>query len=232
MTKSTRSLTIVLLTTMAFLHHAAFWVHGAGLTLKVVEKEPPKELDASIRETLITKAVQLLDGDKPVFEIWFRTEIPVKSAPESVEKSLASIRDAALLGVVTVGGDRRDYKDNELTKGVYTARFAFQPQDGNHLGTAEFPYFAVLVPAKRDTKLDGISDYKTLVRASSKDTPGDHPVILSLRPAPTTAGEFPALNEPVPEHKSVRVKVPAKGPDSSQKSSVVFELVYEGKGKL
>ena len=52
--------------------------------------------------------------------------------------------------------------------------------------------------------------------------------ILSLRPASSERGE-PKLNEPAPEHKSVRVKVPAKAGD--QKTTLVFEMVYEGKAK-
>jgi hypothetical protein len=107
-------------------------------------------------------------------------------------------------------------------------RFALQPQDGNHLGSAEFLYFAVLVPAKLDTKPDGIADYKALVKASSKETATDHPVILSLRPPSSTDGDVPKLCEPAAEHKSVRVKIPAKLGD--EKTALVFEVVYEGKG--
>jgi hypothetical protein len=232
MAKTIRFLAAAVLLGIAVLNDPALQVRGAELALKVVDKEPPKDLDASIRDALQSKAVQLIEGENPAFEIWFRTEIPLKSPAESAEKALQSVREAALLGIVIIGSDRRDYKDNDLAKGVYTARFAFQPQDGNHLGTAEHPFFAVLTPVKRDTKLDGISDYKTLVKASSKDTPSDHPIILSMRPASSTEGEFPKQNEPAPEHKSVRIKIPAKAPDSSVKSSLVFELVYEGKGKL
>ena len=122
----------------------------------------------------------------------------------------------------------RDYRDDELAAGVYTMRLVVQPQDGNHLGSAEFLWFAALVPAKLDTKPDGIADYKTLVKASSKETATDHPVILSLRPPSSTDGDAPKLCEPAAEHKSVRVKVPARLGD--EKTALVFEVVYEGKG--
>jgi hypothetical protein len=107
-------------------------------------------------------------------------------------------------------------------------RLALQPQDGNHLGTAEFNWFAALVPAKLDPRPDGITDYKSLVKASSKETATDHPLILSLRPAASADGDLPRLNDPAPEHKSVRVKVPAKA--GEEKTSLIFEVVYEGKG--
>lgn len=202
---------------------------AAALALKVADKEPPKELDGSIRATLQSKAIQLLDGDKPVYEFWFRSEIPLPTKPAAPAKALDAVKQATLLGAVSVPKALRDYRDNELAAGIYTMRFVLQPHDGNHLGTAEFAYFVALIPAKLDSKPDGLADYKSTVKASSKETSTDHPVILSLRPAASDQSELPSLVEPVPEHKSVRVKVPAKAGDDQ--SSLVFELVYEGKGK-
>ena len=201
---------------------------AADLAVKVADKAPPQGLDASIAAMLQNKAVQLLDGDQPVFEFWFVSELALAAKPVSPAKALDSVKQATLLGVVSVPKALRDYRDDELAAGVYTMRFVLQPQDGNHLGTAEFSYFAALVPAKLDTKPDGITDYKPLVKASSKETATDHPVILSLRPASSSDGESPRLNDPAPEHKSVRVKVPAK--IGGEKISLVFEVVYEGKG--
>jgi len=203
-------------------------LNAADLALKVADKEPPKELDASIRAKLQSKAIQLLDGDKPVYEFWFDAEVPLQSKPSSTAKALETVKQATLLGAVSVAGDQRDYRDDELRAAVYTMRFALQPQDGNHLGTAEFSFFAVLTPAKIDNKPDGIGDYKALVKASSKETSTDHPVILSLRPASSDDGDPPKLNSPAPDHKSVRVKVPAKA--GEDKTAITFEVVYEGKG--
>jgi hypothetical protein len=204
---------------------------AAELALKVSAKEAPEEVEESIRKLLEPRTVQLAEGDKPTFEFWFRTEVPLQKKPESLAKSLDAVKQTTLLGVVSVPNTQRDYRDDELTAGVYTMRFALQPQDGNHLGTAEFPYFAVLVPAKTDRKLDDLGTYKQLVKASSRETSTDHPVILSLRPAPSEAGSFPRLDEPAPEHKSVLVKLPARMAEGDQKSALIFEVVYQGKGK-
>jgi hypothetical protein len=201
---------------------------AGDLALKVSDKEHPKELDPSIAARLQRSAVQLLDGDKPAYEFWFVNELPLASKPVSPAKALDAIKQATLLGAASVPTARREYRDDELAAGVYTMRLGLQPQDGNHLGTSEFNWFAVLVPAKLDTKPDGITDYKPLVKASSRETATDHPVILSLRPPSSTDGDAPKLCEPAPEHKSVRVKVPATFGD--EKTSLVFEVVYEGKG--
>ena len=212
---------------------AAFFVsaqlYAADLSLKVIEKEPPKELDAAIRAKLQSKAVQLLNGDKPTYEFWLVSEIPLVSKPASLGKALDSLRQATLMGAVSVPASQRDYRDDELSAGIYTMRLALQPTDGNHLGTSEFSYFAALVFAKFDPKPDGIVTYKALISASRKETSSDHPVILSLRPATSDDGDSPKLQQPVPEHKSVRVKIPAIV--AGEKTSLVFEIVYEGKAK-
>jgi hypothetical protein len=204
-------------------------IPAADLSLKVEEKAPPQELPAEIRSALQGKAIRLMDGDKPAFEFWLRSELPLVSPPAGPSKSLDSLKQAALLGAVRLGSDARDYRDDEMGAGVYTMRFGLQPSDGNHLGTAEFSYFAVLIPVKYDTKLDGIADYKAMVKASSKDTSTEHPLILSLRPVNEAGGGLPSLKEPAPSHKSVRVSVPGKAGEA--KAEVIFDLVFEGKAK-
>ena len=75
---------------------------AADFALKVADKEPPKELDTSIRAKLQTKAVQVLEGEKPVYEFWFSAEVPLQSKPASPGKALDAIKQATLLGAVAV----------------------------------------------------------------------------------------------------------------------------------
>jgi len=213
----------------------ALWVrlannsNAADFSLKLADKEPPKQISEAIRKMLPAKAVQLLGGDAPVFEFWFCSEIPLKSKPSAADKALDALQDTTLLGAVAVGNGRRDYKDNQISPGVYTMRFGLQPQDGDHLGSAEYNYFAVLIPAASDTQPNGFATAKAMAKASGKDTASNHPVVLSLRPT-SAAGDAPTLNEPAAEHKSVRLKLPAKAAD--EKVSIVFELVYQGHGHI
>jgi len=200
-----------------------------ALDLKVIDKPPPEELAPPIRAKLQSKAVQLLDAGKPAYEFWLAAEIPLTNKPAGLPKALDAVKTATLLGAVNVPKALRDYRDDELRAGVHTLRLALQPQDGNHLGSAEFLWFAVLVPARLDTAPDAITDYKALVKASSKQTSTDHPVILSLRPA-SEDGAAPKLFEPVAEHKSVRVSIPARVAGKDEKTSLAFEIVCEGKG--
>ena len=201
-------------------------LNAADLTVKATDKEPPKELGEAVRQTLQPKAVQVLEGNKPAFEFWFAREIPLKSKPASLAKALDSLGPATLLGAVSVSSATRDYRDDELPAGVYTMRFALQPQDGNHSGSTDYIYFAVLVPARLDPAPDALTTYKAVVKASAKEASPEHPHVLSLRPATAEAGDQPQIKEPAPEHKSILLKLPAKA--GGENANLMFELVCEG----
>lgn len=204
-----------------------FAAQGGELTVRVANKPFPKEIGPDFQALLQPQAVQLLDGEKTVLEFWLAKEVALQAKPASAATALDAVKPATVLGAVAVPAARRDYRDDEVPAGTYTMRFAMQPQDGNHSGSAEFGYFGVLVPAKLDPKPDSIKDYKELMKASSKETSTDHPMVLSLRPVASTEGVAMKLNTPAPEHKSVRVKVPARGPETKE---IAFEIVVEGKG--
>src|SRR6185436_20288533 len=106
-------------------------LQAANLTLKTSDAPPPKELDPSIQKLLQPKAVQLIDGDQAAFQFWL-----VNNLPDA--KALDALKPATLLGAVVVSKPQRDYRDDEIAAGVYTMRLALQPQDGNHLGSADF----------------------------------------------------------------------------------------------
>jgi hypothetical protein len=205
----------------------AFAAQSAELEVRVANKAFPKEITADITAILQPQALQVMQGDKPVLEVWLAKELALQAKPASPATALDAVKQASILGAVSVPGPRRDYRDDELPAGTYTMRFALQPQDGNHSGSAEFPYFGVLVPAKLDTKPDAIKDYKELMKASSKETSTDHPIVVSLRPVTSAESAPVKLTAPAAEHKALRVKIPAKGPDTKE---IAFEIVVEGKG--
>lgn len=200
--------------------------NAADFAVKVTDQAPPKELAEVLRPVLQAKATQVLKGDQPAFEFWFAKQIPLKSKPASLGKALDSLAPATLLGAVSVAAATRDYRDDELPAGVYTMRFALQPQDGDHSGTTDYTYFAVLTPATLDTAPDAITTYKALVKASGKGTSSNHPHVMSLRPASSEPGEQPQIKEPAPEHRSLLLKLPARAGD--EQTSLAFEFVCEG----
>jgi hypothetical protein len=148
-----------------------------------------------------------------------------------VSKDLDSIAETTLLGMANVGEGRRDFKDNEIAPGTYTIRFGLQPQDGDHLGTSEFPYFAVLIPIKSDPQLESITKYKAMVKASGKGTATGHPIVLAMRPLSAAAPDAARLTSPAPGLQAFDLKLQGKDPNSSQSIPLSFELVVQGKYK-
>src|SRR5947207_3497309 len=70
----------------------AVWVQltnlsrAADFSVKVADKEPPGQIGESIRKTLQPKTVQVFNGDTPVFEFWFGSEVSLKSKPGSADR--------------------------------------------------------------------------------------------------------------------------------------------------
>lgn len=206
-------------------------VNAADFTLKSADKPVPDSIGDSMRGVLQTKSIQLAQGDKAVLEIWFRQEVPLKAKPASEKEALGAVAETTFLGVVSViDTSLRDYKDNEIPKGTYTARFGLQPKDGDHLGTAEFDYFLVLIAATDDKDLNGLDKFKPMVKASGKSTASGHPIVVSLRPA-SGAVATSGLAEPAAEHKSIRVKLAGKT-SGGEKAEIAFDVVYQGHGHI
>jgi len=202
--------------------------YAAELTLKVVDKAPPAELAAPVKDALQSKAVQLLDGDKPVVEFWFASAVTLKAKPEAGLKALEALPEVALLGAVQYHATQHDYRDDEITPGVYTMRYGLQPKDGNHLGTSEFNYYAILLPAAIDKTLEGFKGHEDMVKSSSTDRSADHPAILSLRPA--TSEPPLTIHAPVEDHKAFGVELPCKVDGADVKLGL--DLVFKGMGHV
>src|SRR5690606_20791111 len=137
-----------------------FTVGAADYSVKVGDQPPPEKLSKAIRSELSSKPVQLMDGGKPIMQIWLRNEIPLKSNPSSPKSSLNALKEATLVAVISVDqAGVTDYKNNPVPEGVYTARFILQPQDGDHLGTALYSTFVALISAEADQALDSFDGY-------------------------------------------------------------------------
>src|SRR5687768_1189393 len=133
---------------------------AAEYAVSTGDQDVPTQVAEPIRAVLSVKPIQLMDGEKPVLRIWFRNNIPLKSKPSSPASALEAIAETTLMGVVSVeGSGLKDYKDNDIPKGVFTVRFVMQPQDGDHLGTAEFNTFILLLPTEVDKALDSFTKF-------------------------------------------------------------------------
>ena len=207
---------------------------NAELTLEVTEKAPPAELAADVSAQLIPKCHLISDSEGPLFEFWFVKEIPVKKLGDTVKKSLENIEEASIIGAVVVKNDEMyDFRDDPMDPGIFVMRMALQPQDGNHMGTAPFDTFAILIPYEKDGQLfeNGPPDHDFLVEIASEDTVAEHPPILSIQPYDKAEGDFPRLDEADDEEwLFLNLQLPVKVGGESK--TLAIHLVYEGIGEL
>jgi len=150
---------------------------------KAESLDPPAALAEPVRAALSKDALVVRAGDAVVMRVWFRDSIPVKATPEQLANGVTyrEIPEGALVGAIEFPKAFTDFRKQELAAGVYTLRFAVQPDIGDHTGTAPHPDFCLLSPAAKDKSADPI-DKKDLIELSSTVNEGKHPAVLLLFP--------------------------------------------------
>jgi hypothetical protein len=154
---------------------------------------PPAELNPGISAALRKDGTKLMNGDKVVCEIWFRSAAPTgpKSAEDNV--SLPTIPQGALVGALRVPSAFTDRRGNQVKPGVYTLRYSNFPQNGDHQGVAPQRDFLLLSNAADDKDVSTTPSFKALVDMSEKAMGRPHPGVLSMWKA--DAGAKPGLSQ-------------------------------------
>jgi hypothetical protein len=181
----------------------------AKYTIQAVDTPPPKELAEPIRKLLSDRAVQLRDEKGTVLcDLWLRKQLPVKAAPAQVKSGLSyrDLDESTLLGAVRFDQEFTDYRKHKVKPGVYTLRLGFQPMDGDHMGTAPYGEFCLILSAKEDLKAD-LMDTKRLQEMSAKAMGGSHPGVFLLFPNENPL-PMPQLVEKENNHWVVMLKEP------------------------
>lgn len=169
-------------------------VWAAEYSVKEAATPAPKELQDAVRKVLKDKSVQVLDAKGAViYEFWFRRDVPVKATAAQIQNSLTyqEVPETTLLGAVKFDQPITDYRKQKIKAGVYTLRFAVQPMNGDHMGTAPYSEFVLLVPADKDKTPDPLADAKSLYELSEEASGKSHPAIMLLVPS----GKPPATPE-------------------------------------
>jgi hypothetical protein len=164
-------------------------------SIKEAETPPPKAVDKAIGDLLGKKSVQLLDAKgEAICELWFRKDVPANATAQQLKNGITfqEVPETSLLGVVQFNRQVTDYRKQKIKPGVYTLRLGFQPSDGDHMGTAPYKEFCLLIPAEDDRKPGPLDTPKDLQERSTKATGSSHPGVLLLWPE-KDPGEAPKL---------------------------------------
>jgi hypothetical protein len=179
------------------------------LVAAAADRDPPVELAEPVRAALDRTAVAVTDAGEPALTVWFRDVLPTQATAEQAANGVGyrELPEGTLVGGVQFHRAFTDYRKQRIAAGVYTLRFAVQPEVGDHAGTSPHPEFLLLSPAGEDAAAAAVEP-KDLLARSRKATGGDHPAVMLLVPA-GGAGEGPKLAERVGGVTVLLVRRPA-----------------------
>lgn len=167
---------------MAFAIALAANAARADYTLKR-DAELPADLPAALRAVLDAKG-WTVQGEGKTIRLWFLEKLPVQKDFSPGFNVKYGFPQGALIGVMQISGDGvTDFRAQELKPGLYTLRYARQPEDGNHVGTSDTLDFLVGVRVADDPKPAPATDTMDLMKRSAKAAGTTHPMIFYLPPA-------------------------------------------------
>jgi hypothetical protein len=178
---------------------------------------PPDALAPSIRSSLATGGVRVTASGVQL-DFWLVTSLPLKGSGAA----WAAVEEGTLVGAIRVASDFRDIRGRQIKPGVYTLRYALQPQNGDHLGVSPFREFLLLSPAGVDTD-PGVRGHDGTVEMSKSTVGGSHPGVWSIDPPSANAAPL-TMHTTELGHKAVIVEVPLAGG-----SPLRFGIVLVGK---
>jgi hypothetical protein len=149
---------------------------------------PPTELPAALRAVLADDGLEVKGANGVLCDVWLRKEVPVAAAAsQELGVTFGQIAEGTLLGVMRIGTDTTDYRNQKIKAGLYTLRYAWSPVDGNHQGVAPQRDFALLSPVVADSDPATVSRDEAIKR-STNTTGSKHPSVWSLSPGDDSAG--------------------------------------------
>lgn len=142
---------------------------------------PPAELSASVSGLLEKQGIQILKDGKALSEIWFRAEIPAPKPTTEGSLTMPNVPHGSLMGAIRILQTYSDRRGQTIKAGLYTMRYSYYPENGDHQGAAPQRDFLLLSPAADDTDGAAAIDFKPLVEMSKKASGTPHPCVFSIR---------------------------------------------------
>jgi hypothetical protein len=160
-----------------------------------LDEKAPSEVPEPFAKLLEAKGVRLAGGeDKPIYDVWLRADVPFEAKPkDALGVEYGAILPGTFVGVLRAHTTQYDYRENDVEPGIYAMRYALQPEDGDHVGTAPTRDFFLLTGFADDKDPAAVTDTKALDELSILASSTDHPLICHLRRLDGEVKERPAL---------------------------------------
>jgi hypothetical protein len=171
----------------------ACWLSGLGdYEVQPLKEAAPAALNEAVCAELAAEGVRILGAEgNPFADLWLRKSVPVQQAKEEPAIKFTALKPGTLVGAVRFHGEGSDFRAQKVAPGVYTLRYAVQPQDGDHQGTSDTRDFLALLPAADDSTPEPMEP-KSAIEHSTKVSGKKHPAILYLAKVRAESG-FPRL---------------------------------------
>ena len=184
----------------------------------------PAEIAAPIAALLAPGGVRVQLA-KTTVDVWWVKGMPL-AASGSGDPAWVDVAEGTLVGAIRIAGKFADIRGRVIQPGIYTLRFAWQPQNGDHLGASPFREFLLLGPAAEDAEPKAIG-YDAAVELSKKASGVTHPATLSLDPPAATEPVFSIRKNDEFGLTAVIVELPA-GRGGQPAGTLRFGLVVSG----
>jgi hypothetical protein len=193
---------------------------------RIERLDPPTEISEAQRGLLDPSALLVRSDTGDLLRCWFRRELPVKATDQELRTgaTTAHLVPGAFVGALELPKPFVDYRKQRIPAGIYTLRFAIQPDTGEHTDTAPHRQF-FLISRAADDRLVAEIQPKPLIELSSKANEGRHPAVILLWPdAPP--GSTPAVIDKGSNVFAVTVRRPASA--GKRQSTLVFAMTIAG----
>jgi len=192
--------------------------------VEALKEAAPAGFAEPLRRELAPAGVRVLQTGKPLVDLWFRTAVPTMEPRRGPGILYGSLVPGSLIGAARIPAGASDFKGQKIAPGLYTLRYAVQPDDGDHQDVTESRDFLLLCEAAADTT-PGALDAKALQKLSARINGKKHPSVLYLEAA--KGGDRPRVaTEPAPPRTVLEVDLAASGG-----TSVGLALVVSGKAE-
>lgn len=126
--------------------------------------------------------LQTADGDD-LCEIWTTKTWETGGEPGQPDDFAPidySLLPGSLVGALALHAPCVDVREQELPPGVYTLRYAVQPDLDTHQDSHDSRDFLLLLPAAEDAAPEPIADFKRLMAVSASVIQTTHPAVIPL----------------------------------------------------
>ena len=204
----------------------------AEVKAEPLAKPAPSTVSAPLSALLENQGWQIISDDgKVLLNIWLRKEVKGSSKPAGPKGNILFpfLSEGEFLGVVEVVGHVGDYRDQQISPGVFTFRYGVQPINGDHLGASPYRDFGLLIPAKTDQKPE-LLVRKNLEHASAEAAGTSHPAIMMFL-APEAGGKAgQVVRDDANDRNSVIL--PLNILSGSEKSAVMIQWIVTGRAPV